>query len=66
MLAALAETAAECPRLAVTLAGGGLLSLLLQAAAELAGTCGAEQQVGCAVVVAVACFIAGLMLRTQF
>ena len=37
MLASLAEAAAECPRLAATLASGSLWSLVLQAAVELAG-----------------------------
>ena len=46
LLTSIAEGAAECPGLAATLASRGLLGLLLQAAAELAGTCGAEQQVG--------------------
>lgn len=43
LLTALMEDAAEYPRLAVTLASGSLLSLLLQAASELAGTHDAEQ-----------------------
>lgn len=46
LLADVVEAAAESPRLAATLASGGLLSLLLQTAAELAGACGAEEQVG--------------------
>lgn len=45
-LARVAKTASERPRAAVALASGSLLRLLLQAAAELAGTCEAEDQVG--------------------
>ena len=47
LLADLAKAAEEYPRLAVTLASGRLLSLLLEAAAKLAAAHNSEQQVGC-------------------
>ena len=47
LLANLAVTAAECPRFAVTVAGGSLLGALLQAIGHLAGSAEKEGQVGC-------------------
>ena len=47
LLESVVGTAAECPRFAVTLAGGSLLGALLQAVEHLAGSPETEGQVGC-------------------